>query len=150
MSQCILVFRGFGRAPSLCHVVVAHNDRGDKAVLVGELDDNPGTTVTNAIEQVAENIRHDLLNGDYNFELYEYVPRGLPELKPTFYRIVWKGRSGQYSMPEWQVVEPDSDHWLRSLRHLVMENGYTSQALIVERKLEVIDSREPENLPAAI
>jgi len=116
---------------------------------VGELDDNPGTTVTNAIEQVAERIRCDLLDGDPHFELYEYVPKGLPQLRPTFYRIEWRGQPGHFSMPTWLVVEPSADPWLRHLQDLVMEDGYTSQALIADRKLEVIDSRERDDLPAA-
>jgi hypothetical protein len=149
MSQCILVFRGFGRAPSRCHVVVASDNRGAKAVLVGELDDNPGTTVTNAIEEVAESVKRELLDGDPDFVLYEYVPKGLPSLRPTFYRIEWKGQPGHFSMPEWHIVEPDSDPWLRHLRGLVLETEYTSKALIAERKLEIVDSREREDLPAA-
>jgi hypothetical protein len=149
MSQFILVFRGLGRSPSWCHVVVASDERGAKAVLVGELDDNPGTTVTNALEEVAESIRRELLDGDPHFELYEYVPKGLPKLQPTFYKIEWRGQPGHFSMPDWQVVEPDSDPWLRRIREVVKEKAYTSQALIAERKLKVIDSRQHEDLPVA-
>jgi len=130
-------------------VVASDTTRGTKAVLVGELDDNPGTTVTNAVEEVAESIRQELLGGDPNFELYEYVPKGLPKLRPTFYRIEWRGEPGRFSMPEWQVVEPDSDPWLRHLRSNVMEQGYTARTLIDERKLEVIDPRRHEDVPVA-
>jgi hypothetical protein len=130
-------------------VVVASNERGETAVLVGELDDNPGTTVTNAIEQVAENIRRELLDGDATFELYEYVPKGLPKLEPTFYRIQWGGQPGCFVEPAWLVVEPESDPWLRELGDAVMQGGYTSQNLIDDRELMVIDARTREDLPAA-
>ena len=119
------------------------------AVLVGELDDNPGTSVTNALEQVAESVRRELLDDDPNFDLYEYVPKGLPGLRPTFYKIEWRGEPGCFSMPEWQIVEPGSDPWLRHLRSNVMEQGYTARTLIAERKLDVIDSRRHEDLPVA-
>jgi hypothetical protein len=130
-------------------MLVTANARGARAVLVGELDDNPGTTVTNALEGLAESVRRELLDGDPNFELYEFVPKGLPKLQPTFYRIEWRGEPGHFSMPEWQVVDPGSDPWLRDLRSEVMEKGYTAQTLIAERKLEVIDSRRRDDLPIA-
>jgi hypothetical protein len=150
MSEHILVFRGFARASSWCHVVVGTDRQGRRAVLVGELDDNPGTTATNAIEQVAEAVTSRLLGGDREFELYEYVPKGLPDLAPTFYRIEWKGRAGQFSSPEWHVVDPGSDPWLRTLRSQVMERDYTSRALIEQRGLKVVDARAREELPWAI
>lgn len=118
-------------------------------MLVGELDDNPGTSVTNAIEEVAEIVRLELLDGNPSFALYEYVPRGLPKLKPTFYRVIWSGPPGSFWMPDWQVVEPESDPWLRAFRSQVMEHGYTSRVLIAQRKLAVVDSRRREDLPLA-
>jgi len=119
-------------------------------VLVGELDDNPGTSVTNAIEEVAESIKREFLGGDSRFALYQYVPKDAPTLGPTFYRIEWMGQPGRFAMPVWHKVEPDVDPWLRYMRDLVMEQGYTSKALLAGRKLEVVDSRERDDLPAAM
>jgi hypothetical protein len=141
--------RGFARSPIWCHVAIATDDLGANTVLVGELDDNPGTTAGNAIEEVAVCITRDLLGGDPDFVFYEYVPVGLPSLKPTFYRVEWTGQPGHFSMPDWHIVEPDSDAGLRELRDLVIESGYTSKVLMAERKLEVIDSRDREDLPTA-
>jgi hypothetical protein len=148
MSESILIFRGFARRASWCHVVVATDDQGATAVLVGELDDNPGTTVTNALEQVAATITSRLLDGDRHFDLYEYVPIGLPELKPTFYRIEWRGEPGEFSMPTWQTIDPKDDRWLRHIHDRVRPHEYTSQALIAERQLRIIDGRDQENLPS--
>ena len=151
MSQHILVYRGFARDPGWCHVIVGRDVRtGKKAVLVGELDDNPGTTVANALAEVAQAIKHYVLNDDADFELYLYSSEGLPDLEPTFYRIEWNGQQGAFSVPIWHVVDPRADAWLRALRDQVRETGYTSQALIAERHLEVIDSRERLDLPTAI
>jgi hypothetical protein len=147
MNEYILIFRGFGRSPGWCHAVV---DKQEKKVLVGELDDNPGTTVTNAVEEVAEGVYGRLLSGDRDFELYEYVPKGLPKLEPTFYRIVWRGQPGRFSMPAWDVVDPNTDNWLRGIQGLVMSHHYASEALRADRKLTAVDAREPENLPLAI
>jgi len=150
MSQYILVFRGFARTPGWCHVVVAEDHHGQKAVLVGELDDNPGTSIINATEQIADAISRKLLAGSSDFELYEYVIKGLPELKPTFYLIEWKGQPGRFSMPTWTPVDPSVDPWLRVLQSRVKDHEYTFNALTAERDLEMIDAREPEALPWAV
>jgi hypothetical protein len=149
ISQCILVFRGFARSPSVCHVANTTDDRGRRIVLAGELDDNPGTTLTNAIEQAAESIQRSLLHGEEGFELYQYVPKGLPRLEPTFYRVFWRGQSG-FSMPEWQTVDTDKEAALSNLRDVPTEDDYTSQALVKERKLQIVDARASEDLPVAI
>jgi len=146
MNQYILIYRGFGRSPGWCHVVIAEDE---SAVLVGELDDNPGTTVTNALEQVAESINSRLLKHQADIELYEYVPKGLPELEPTFYRIAWRG-GHRFSMPEWNVLADPDGTWLRNVKGLVMDRDYTSKALLANRKLPVVDAREPDDLPVAI
>ncbi len=76
VKEYVLVFRGFARKASRCHVVVSNGADGSPRVLVGELDDNPGTTVTNAVEEVARGIRRKLVKGRGGFDLYEYVPVG--------------------------------------------------------------------------
>jgi hypothetical protein len=150
MSQYLLIFRGFARSPAWCHVVVAHDDRGRKAVLVGELEANRGTSVINATEQVAEAISQRLPDGSRDFTLYEYITNGLPDLKPTFYRSDWQGQPGIFSMPTWMPVDQQADPWLRSLGNEVKETDYMFDALTTERDLELIDAREPEALPWAI
>lgn len=147
--QSILVYRGFARAPGWCHVVHGVNEEGAKAVLVGELDDNPGTSVTNAIEEVAASVKREMLGGEGDFTLFEYAPKGMPDLRPTFYQVIWEGQPGHFSVPEWNIVEPGSDPWLRRWRDLVMEKGYTAKALIAQRGLEVLDARAREDLPVA-
>jgi hypothetical protein len=150
MNECILIFRGFARTPGWCHVVVGEDDRGHKAVLVGELDDNPGTSVLNATEQIADAVSRTLLGGSSRFELYEFVTEGLPDLKPTFNRIDWKGPPGRFSMPTWNPVDPEADDWLRRLGGVVRSHDYTFKALTAERNLEIVDARGPEALPWAI
>jgi hypothetical protein len=149
MSECILVYRGFARSPGWCHVVVAHDQAGGTAVLVGELDDNPGTAVTNALEQIADIVRRELVDGDSDFVLYEYVPKAPPKLEPVFYRIEWRGEPARFSMPTWEPVDPKADQWVRYFRGKVTDREYTSRALIAQRGLEVLDAREREDLPSA-
>jgi hypothetical protein len=109
-------------------------------VLVGELQDNPGTTVRNATEEVARAIKRKLVPSG-QFDLYEYATRGLPSLAPTFYKINWRGAK-RFSMPTWEVVDPLADPFLRSAKKLVRSHNYTAEALKRERHVKLIDGRD--------
>jgi hypothetical protein len=147
-NEFILMFRGFARTPGVCHVVVARDDYRPR-VLVGELDDNPGTSVLNATEEIGAAISRHLLDeaGPEQFTLFEYEPKGLPELRPSFYRIVWRGEPRHFSMPTWEAVQADKEPDLASLRPLVRSQNYTSDALTTERHLELIDGRWTSGIP---
>jgi hypothetical protein len=141
VTEYILVFRGFSRAPSYCHALVSEGDQ--PTVLVGELADNPGTSVENAVERAAYGVAQTSLPDAQDFALYQFDPQGLPDLAPTFYRVEW-GR-GAYLDPTWTVVDPDATPALAGLRDRVRAAGYTAQALMEERHLEVVDARHPED-----
>ncbi|MBV9334373.1 MAG: hypothetical protein JO243_00660 [Solirubrobacterales bacterium] len=143
MSQYLVRYAGFARTPGVCHVVVARDTQGEAAVLVGELEDNPGTSTINAIEQIAALISKRLLTGSTSFSLYQYALVGIPEpeeLRPTFYRVRWEGGRA-FAMPVWDVVEPDTDPWLRHIKGAVKPRDYTMNALLAEldRNLELVD-----------
>jgi len=146
MSEYIFVTRGFAREPVWCHVVIA-SGKGRQAVLIGELEDNPGTSATNALEQIAEKVSAELLKDRQGFEFFEYVPKGLPSLEPTFYRIEWGGTPGRFSMPVWNVVAPETDWMIRFFRGRVLPEGYTSKALMSARDIDVFDAREHPDIP---
>jgi hypothetical protein len=145
MTEYILVFTGFARTPGWCHVVVAEGGHRP-AVLVGDLDDNPGTSVINATEEVAAEISRRLFKGEgpSAFTLFEYYAKGPPDLTPTFFRIDWAGEPDQFSMPTWTRVNADEEPLLRPLSDRVRPDHYTFDALTAERSLELIDASEPE------
>ena len=144
MTEYILIYSGFARTPAWCHVVVADNGQPG-TVLVGDLDDNPGTSVINATEEVAVAISQKLFNGagPDDFTMFEYYAKGLPDPAPTFFRIEWEGEPGQFSMPTWTRVDPSEESGLRSISDRVLAEGYTFDALTAERDLELIDASEP-------
>jgi hypothetical protein len=41
---------------------------------LGELDDNEGTSTTNALELIAEAVAHRLLNGTNDLTVYQWLP----------------------------------------------------------------------------
>jgi hypothetical protein len=143
VSQYIVRYQGFARAPGVCHVVVAHDQAGEIAVLVGELRDNPGTSTVNAIEQVAGLISEKLLDGREDFSLYQYTLVRIPDPdrpRPTFQRVTWNGGRA-FTMPTWEIVDPHHDPWLRYLTDKVKSSDYTLNSLLTEldRDLELID-----------
>ena len=97
-------------------------------MLLGELDDNPSTSLTNGIEAAAKAVSDVLLQGDTKFRLYEYVPRGLPSGGPTFYVISWRG-GRTFRWPEWVVVKASDDPWLAKASQFVNPNDYTSKTV---------------------
>ena len=141
VDEFLLAYRGYSATPGICHVVVApENGRAPRA-LVGELDDNPGTSTTNAIEEVAEAISRHLLDGSEDFSLFQYQPHGLPDLRPEFYAIEWKG-GRPFRWPVWERVDASSHPWLSSVRRYVSAEDYTRDRIDVRTR--VIDaSRDP-------
>ncbi len=147
MTEYILVYPGFARTPGWCHVIVA-DDGHPGTVLVGDLDDNPGTSVINATEQVAVAISQKLFNGAGldDFTMFEYYAKAPPDLAPTFFRVEWEGEPGQFSMPTWTRVDPSEEPGLRCISDRVRADGYTFDALTTERNLELIDASEPADV----
>jgi len=117
-----------------------------RRVLVGSLQDNPGTAVVNATEEIGAALSELLFDsaGSSAFTMFEYDPRGLPTLAPTAFRVVWHGERDRFAMPTLEVVEPADDPELGSLLAKVRDDDYTLDRLLVERDLIHIVSPEIE------
>ncbi len=145
MTEYILVYPGFARSPGWCHVI-ASRDAGTRSVLVGDLADNPGTSVINATEQIAALISERLFDGAAppEFEMFEYEPRSSRDLQSTFLRVDWNGDPGTFSMPTWTPVDPSTEPSLKTALGRVRADDYTFDALTSERELELIDGAVSE------
>ncbi len=80
--QSLLRYQGLFGFDGLCHIRVFEQPRKRPVVIAGNLDDNPGTMITNAIEMVADAIRRNITGGR-EFELIEHYPVTYPTA-PTF------------------------------------------------------------------
>lgn len=154
IEQYLLAYSGFSAEPGVCHLVVSRDAPGGPVALVGELDDNPGTSTTNAMERVASAIAAAPQTPGAEFGLYQYDPQGLPDLKPSFYAVVFRGASF-FSMPTWESVDPTSDEFLAEATDLVRAEDYSSRALhgipvidATERALVVSQLGPPASVPA--
>jgi hypothetical protein len=139
IRQYVLAFRGFSSRPGLCHVLVSTNGSRPKA-LVGELLDNPGTSTTNAVEEVGAIISERLLKGSTEFDLYQFQPEGLPDLRPTFYAIEWMG-GRPFRWPVWHIVLPQDDEWIAHAKRYLDAQNYTLER--VRDGVEFIDATWP-------
>lgn len=146
IEQYLLAYQGFSTEPGVCHLLVARDAPDGRAALVGDPEDNPGTSPTNALERVAAAIAEHLFAGRSAFRLYQYEPHGLPELAPTFYAISWQG-GVPFSKPAWDPVDPRQDPFLDEARRLVRESDYTLAAL---RGWPVIDATERASILSQI
>jgi hypothetical protein len=138
IEEFLLVYEGFGSSTGVSHVVRSMNGR--PRVLVGDPEDNPGTSVTNALERVAATVSEYLLDGRTDFDLYEFVPQGPLGDGPTFFRIDWKGGK-PFSMPTWHRVSPTEDSWLPTVSDRVRARQYSVRWIRSREEVSVVDGR---------
>jgi len=100
LEQFLLEYGGFSANRGRCHVIV---DRDADAALVGDPLDNPGTSVTNAIEQVGFDLARATSFDAMRGRLYEYVPWDAVRRREWTALIEFKGDA--WSMPVWHELE---------------------------------------------
>jgi hypothetical protein len=122
LEEYVLSFDGFAARTSTTHLVI---DR-DGYVAFGELADNPGTSVTNALELACASVAKHFFSGSPKFEVFEWFPHDLRTQGPALYAIAW--HADGFRLPEW--VAPADTCLVRALRKRVdMPGPYTADAL---------------------
>jgi hypothetical protein len=92
--QALLPYQGFHGTQGLCHLRVYEQPGRLPVVIAGALDDNPATSITNAIEMVAAEIQASVLTDGREFELIEHYPASLADARtPSFSRVRFAHRS---------------------------------------------------------
>lgn len=81
--ELLLPYQGLNDFDGLCHIRVYEQPGQLPVVIAGELDDNPGTSITNAIEMVAAAVQRSEFSNGREFQLVEHYPdtinrRGTP------------------------------------------------------------------------
>jgi hypothetical protein len=85
--ESLMRYQGLNGADGVCHVRVFERPGELPVVIAGNLDDNPGTTITNAIEMVAEAVKRNVISDGREFKLIEHYPGAL--LDPTVPAFSW-------------------------------------------------------------
>ncbi|HXN40005.1 MAG TPA: hypothetical protein VN892_18390 [Solirubrobacteraceae bacterium] len=92
--QALLPYQGFHGTQGLCHLRVYEQPGRLPIVIAGALDDNPATSITNAIEMVAAAIQASVITDGREFELIEHYPASLADKRtPTFSRVRFAHRT---------------------------------------------------------
>jgi hypothetical protein len=95
LQEQVLIFDGFAAEQSWCHLVLAQN----RGVVLGELDDNPGTSLTNALELACAAVAVHFFNGRTDCPIFEWLPQDLRTRAPKMLEIKW--HAGGFRLPEW-------------------------------------------------
>jgi len=105
----IFSYLGLGLYKSRCGLkIVRENDR--VTVILTELPDNPGTSVTNCVEEIATQVYHRFLKGtpiDKIRWIEHYPPRG--EWEETFDEVSFDWDGETFSHPRWRRKTPEGE-----------------------------------------
>lgn len=102
-------FKGYWNCLSKCEVQINVEQNGDiisrVVVILTELPDNPGTSITNAFESIATEIYHRMLK-DIPIERIEWIEHylGTRYLGETYDRVImdWDGK--KFYSPRWKHI----------------------------------------------
>jgi len=100
LERFLLEYGGFSSKRGRCHVIVA---REMNAALVGDPLDNPGTSVTNVVEQVACDLSRAASFDTMNGRFYAYVPWDPVRRRGWTAMVEFLGDA--WSMPVWHDVQ---------------------------------------------
>jgi hypothetical protein len=103
----LLTYPGRFGIDGLCHIRVYQQDGRLPVVIAGGLDDNPGTSVTNAIETVAHEVKRTLFPDGREFRLIEHHPTQINQLPPPSFMLITftlgEGAPG-FADPRWSPL----------------------------------------------
>lgn len=86
--------------PSTCYLqIFKNNDNGHHIIVVTEMPDNKGTSVTNAIETLAQNITSEYDINDFTW-IEHYTSHSFNREEDTFDEATFEGEN--YTRPKWE------------------------------------------------
>jgi hypothetical protein len=86
--ELLLTYQGLNGFDGLCHIRVYEQPGQLPVVIAGALDDNPGTSITNAIEMVAAAVQRSEFADGREFRLIEHYPEGITDRSTPTYSLV--------------------------------------------------------------
>src|SRR5689334_20850739 len=114
----LLAYPGNFGMHGLCHIRVYQHPGRPPVVIAGGLDDNPGTSITNAIETVAQAVRLAFFADGREFTLIEHHPDQANGAMPPSFALVTFGHASHDDPPDDpgasagtpSIAAPDSGH----------------------------------------
>jgi hypothetical protein len=111
LIDMVMAYRGYHGCPSKCGVRIYEptSDGETYVAIYTELEDNNGTSVTNAAETVATGIWEFLERPNTPITFIEhYKDRafigGRPQFKEHFDRVTFEPKNGGFAKPKWRRI----------------------------------------------
>lgn len=100
-------YKGYGNCNSICGVDIEKLADGRTIVVLTELPENTGTSVTNMVEYLATEIYHSFLKGipTQNIFWIEHYPERKP-FPETFDRVIMTWDGQKFKNPKWERLLP--------------------------------------------
>jgi hypothetical protein len=132
LEEYRMLFDGFSGRSSSCHLLLAPAE----GVVLGELDDNPGTSLTNALELACAAVSDEFFDRTTDFPIFEWIPHDLPTDRPNMLEIFWHAQG--FRLPEWKT--PTRAPWFVSEaeKRIHATRPYTQSGLS-ERQVACVD-----------
>jgi hypothetical protein len=142
--ELLLPYQGLDAFNGLCHIRVYEQPGQLPVVIAGGLDDNPGSSITNAIEVLAATVQRSLFSDGREFHLIEHYRDGIDgRPAPTYALVHFSHRplqdspddscniEGNFRHPCWEPID-DVEH-LVGCKVTAWERGlYTARAIAGE------------------
>jgi hypothetical protein len=132
LREYVMLFDGFAGRPSSCHLLLAPGE----GVVLGELDDNEGTSLTNALEFACAAVADEFFMRTTRFPIFEWIPHDLPTHRPDMLEIYW--HASGFRLPEWRTPQGPPGFVAQAEKLIRATQPYTSQAL-ADRRVAMID-----------
>jgi hypothetical protein len=92
-QDSLVTYQGLNGMDGMCHVRVYAQAGRMPVVIVGQLEDNPGSIVDYAIEMIAATVQGMLFRDGREFQLVRYYPAGACYGGPRFSLVEFRHRS---------------------------------------------------------
>lgn len=99
-TDTVAEYVGYFGKPALAHVRIFEQQGEQPVVIVGELDDNPGTSITNVAESVAQMLHERFFGDGREFRYIEFYP----DSGGTYDAVTFAVAAGSERSTEW--IEP--------------------------------------------
>ena|SRR5271154_1051552 len=139
--ELLLPYQGLDAFDGLCHIRVYEQPGQLPVVIAGGLDDNPGTSVTLAIETVAATVQRSEFSDGRKFSLIEHYRDAIDGRPAPIYALIHFSHhplqespeiEGEFRHPRWEPI--DNVEELLGCKVTAWERGlYTARAIAGEQ-----------------
>lgn len=102
-------YKGLWNSKSVCGLEIIENAAGHVYVILTELEENPGTSITNVFASVATSIFHDCISTNPNDVIWIEQRKKTKNRNNEFFslvKMIWDKNKKCYVSPKWWPCDP--------------------------------------------